>query len=191
MKQIWLMAAVLVMAGCSRMATLSEGWEPVAARNGPQPVVVFEMSQGGRLVYELNMRRPELVYPFIHQVDAGYYNGMYVHRAVPGLLVETGEGRWVRRPEWAIRVPQEKGRYAQNGELGVVDNGNGTFGPHVLMMRGGTDLEREMVPPTLVLGWLVEGGTLLREMRKGDIITKAYGRNFPAGPEPYTVQEVR
>lgn len=190
MKTAFSFLLTVLLAACSQTQEFISRWQP-ADRSGPQAVIVFDMQQGGRLVYELNMRRPELVYPLMEQVDAGYYNGMYIHRAIPGLLVETGEGSWLGRAPWRIALPQDKGRYATSGELGLVENADGSYGPHLVMMRGSTDLERKLVPPTLVVGWLVEGGELLRAMRKGDVISKAYGRGFPAGPEPYVVTEGR
>ncbi|MCP5405756.1 MAG: peptidylprolyl isomerase [Pseudomonadaceae bacterium] len=184
MKMLVGVLVAVVLAACAGVQQWTEGWQPMQRGEGPQPSVVFVFPEG-RLVYELNMRRPELVYPFIHQVDTGFYNGQYVHRSVPGLLAMVGEGSWVSLPNWRTRIPQEQGRYAKGGELGLVQNDDGSFGPYLLMMRGGTDLERDMVPPSLVLGWLVEGAELLKTLRKGDKLMEVYGQNFPKGPEPY------
>ncbi|MFZ2586967.1 MAG: peptidylprolyl isomerase [Alphaproteobacteria bacterium] len=179
MIRAWLMVMAVVLAGCSYV----QQFKPRdTSAQGPQLVVEFE--GGGVAVYELNMSRPEMVYPFIRKVDEGFYDGLYVHRVVPGLFVQTGEGSWLRRAPWAITAPQKEGRAAHLGEIGLVENPNGTYGPYLNMMFGGTDVETSLVPQTLVLGWLVDGASAVKSLKKGDKIFRIYGRGFGAAREP-------
>lgn len=167
----------LVVVGCSHIGV----WKP---RTNPssEAQLVIELPHGD-VVYDVNMRRPELVYPFIQKVDEGYYDGMYVSWGIPGLLVQTGDPQWVRKATWSMGG-QEFGRPAKQGELGMMRNADGSYGPYVNMMMQSVSMARGEVPDTLVLGWLVEGGDALAKVRKGDKIYRMYGRGFDASKEP-------
>lgn len=176
----WLMA--LVALGLSCCASLQDWPQAGQYNNGEQ--LVIETS-AGTLVYDLNMRRPDLVYPFIHQVDEGYYDGLYVDRLIPGIAAFTGDGQWGGKAAWHIASFQPPGRGAKVWELGIVASPDGTYGPELAMM-----LSEEWhataaldMPPTLVLGWLVEGREVLRDIRKGDHILQVYGRGFSKADE--------
>ena len=175
---LWLVLVVL-MAGCSSLQDFKPRMGTV---DGAE--LVIEMTQGD-LVYELNTRRPEVVYPFMQKVDEGYYDGGYVDKLVPGLFAMTGDGQWNRKKGWQIEGQQEPGRPARAGELGMVQNKDGSYGPFFVMAMTRQSLALDAdVPPTLVLGWLVEGRDVLPRLRKSDKILRVYGRGFDAAKEP-------
>jgi cyclophilin family peptidyl-prolyl cis-trans isomerase len=207
-------AALLALVGLASCGYVEDGTHAVgdaftsagnylstqtAALNQPEPPkaeLVLEVSgaeASGRVVYAMDMSQPWLVQPFMHWVDDGYYDGLYLSRVVPGMFAESDNGFWSnRKVGHPIRVAYDKDgngpAQAGQGNIGLVTNRDGTVGPRLLMMTGGavtTFLDRTDVPPSAAIGTLTEGADVLAHLSKGDKITKAYGRNFLAAPEPY------
>lgn len=178
---------VLMLGACSVVGDLSARFDDPEPQ-GPELVLKVEGEQAsGTIVYALNMRKPQLVYPLIHWVDDGFYDGMYVSRVVPGIFVQTDNGYWTNRKSLPRVVPPEPvtGSAAGVGNLGLAQNADGSFGPRLVMMTGSTLLEQKLIPLNSNIGVLVEGGDILKRLKKGDRIVKAYGRSFRAQPEPF------
>lgn len=64
------------------------------------PIVTFEMENGGKMVAELYPEvAPNTVNNFINLVQSGFYNGLIFHRVIPGFMIQaaapmaTGHGR--------------------------------------------------------------------------------------------------
>lgn len=185
---------LLAAAACAPVSgavdSVTDAFRTAPAAPVPELVLFVEGAEAsGKLVYALDPRKAQLVQPFMHLVDDGFYNGMYVRRSVPGLLAESDNGFWSNRHGRRIRLTEEDAKALSGGPsaggLALIQNPDGTFGPRLLFMRGTTMLERELVPPGAAIGVLVEGKDILDRLAKGDKITKAYGRNFAAAPEPY------
>ena len=90
------------------------------------PIVTFEMENGGRMVAELYPdKAPNTVNNFISLVQSGFYNGLIFHRVIPGFMIQGGcpQGTGMGGPGYSI-----KGEFAHNGwkanyihhELGVL-----------------------------------------------------------------------
>ena len=55
------------------------------------PIVTFEMENGGRMVAELYPEvAPNTVNNFISLVKSGFYNGLIFHRVIPGFMIQGG-----------------------------------------------------------------------------------------------------
>ena len=55
------------------------------------PIVTFEMQDGGKIVAELYPDiAPQSVYNFIALANAGYYDGLIFHRVIPGFMIQGG-----------------------------------------------------------------------------------------------------
>ena len=77
------------------------------------PIVTFEMEDGGRIVAELYPDiAPESVRNFIALANAGYYDGLIFHRVIPGFMIQGGcpDGNGMGGPGYCI-----KGEFAANG----------------------------------------------------------------------------
>jgi len=55
------------------------------------PIVTFEMEDGGKMVAELYPEiAPNTVNNFISLVQSGFYNGLIFHRVIPGFMIQGG-----------------------------------------------------------------------------------------------------
>ena len=77
------------------------------------PIVTFEMQDGGKIVAELYPDiAPQSVYNFISLANAGFYNGLIFHRVIKGFMIQGGcpDGTGMGGPGYDI-----KGEFSQNG----------------------------------------------------------------------------
>ena len=77
------------------------------------PIVTFEMQDGGKIVAELYPDiAPQSVRNFIALANAGYYDGLIFHRVIPGFMIQGGcpDGTGMGGPGYCI-----KGEFAANG----------------------------------------------------------------------------
>ena len=77
------------------------------------PIVTFEMQDGGKIVAELYPDiAPQSVYNFIALANAGYYDGLIFHRVIPGFMIQGGcpDGTGMGGPGYTI-----KGEFLSNG----------------------------------------------------------------------------
>ncbi|MBS1385233.1 peptidylprolyl isomerase [Flavonifractor sp. DFI.6.63] len=77
------------------------------------PIVTFEMDDGGKMVAELYPEvAPNTVNNFISLVKSGFYNGLIFHRVIPGFMIQGGcpQGTGTGGPGYSI-----KGEFSANG----------------------------------------------------------------------------
>ena len=77
------------------------------------PIVTFEMENGGKMVAELYPEvAPNTVNNFINLVQSGFYNGLIFHRVIPGFMIQGGcpNGNGMGGPGYEIN-----GEFAANG----------------------------------------------------------------------------
>ena len=77
------------------------------------PIVTFEMENGGKMVAELYPDvAPNSVNNFISLVKSGFYNGLIFHRVIPGFMIQGGcpQGTGMGGPGYSM-----KGEFAHNG----------------------------------------------------------------------------
>ncbi len=187
-----LVGLCVLLSACAGQDSLFGG---TGQPEAPPPLVglVFDNGEAvdgvGQVVFRLNMARPELIYPFVSRADdEGFYNGMPVHRAVPGLVAEVGEGYWQGRDNRAFPVNGEKDGdvlWAAN-LLAVKINKDGSVGPGLILTLGHTTFERGLMPDGIVIGKLVDGAATLKKLRKGDKLVRVWVKNIP---HPSTLEQ--
>ena len=77
------------------------------------PIVTFEMEDGGKMVAELYPEiAPNTVNNFISLVQSGFYNGLIFHRVIPGFMIQGGcpNGNGMGGPGYEIN-----GEFSANG----------------------------------------------------------------------------
>ncbi len=77
------------------------------------PIVTFEMENGGKMVAELYPEiAPNTVNNFISLINKGYYNGLCFHRIIKGFMIQGGcpDGTGMGGPGYTI-----PGEFAMNG----------------------------------------------------------------------------
>ena len=77
------------------------------------PIVTFEMEDGGKFTAELYPETaPESVGNFVHLVRQGFYDGLIFHRVISGFMIQGGDptGTGTGGPGWRI-----KGEFNNNG----------------------------------------------------------------------------
>ncbi len=77
------------------------------------PIVTFEMEDGGKMVAELFPdKAPNTVRNFISLVKKGFYDGLIFHRVIPGFMIQGGDpqGSGMGGPGYCI-----KGEFSGNG----------------------------------------------------------------------------
>lgn len=182
----------LLTLGLAACADFQQDLLQAYPENGPEIVIEVQGKNGdGQLVYAVNMQKAWIAYPFIRVAEKDAYNGIYIQRAIPGLLVESEDGRWHNRdiPAVTPRVTPQEGRERAtqargSGEIGLILE-NGMVGPRLVLMRGRTYWESYLLPESESFGKLVSGKEVLDRLVKGDKIVSVYGRKFPVGPDPY------
>ena len=77
------------------------------------PIVTFEMQDGGKIVAELYPEvAPQSVYNFISLIKKGFYDGLIFHRCIYGFMIQGGcpDGTGMGGPGYCI-----KGEFEANG----------------------------------------------------------------------------
>jgi cyclophilin family peptidyl-prolyl cis-trans isomerase len=188
MMRVLLVGLGLMLSACTGQEYLFEGWGQPTQPPVPEPLVGFVFDNGepvdgvGQVVYKLNMARAAFIYPFLTMADdERFYDGQPVHRAVPGLVAELGDGYWNLKQNRPLPVNGEiEGDvlWAAN-LLALKVNSDGTVGPGVVFTQGHTTLERHMMPEGVVIGKLVDGAATLKKLRKGDRLVRVWAKNIP------------
>lgn len=89
------------------------------------PIVTFEMENGGRMVAELYPEvAPNTVNNFISLVKSGFYNGLIFHRVIPGFMIQGGcpQGTGMGGPGYTIQ-----GEFASNGVANPIRHTRGVI----------------------------------------------------------------
>ena len=89
------------------------------------PIVTFEMENGGKIVAELYPEiAPNTVNNFVSLVQKGYYDGLIFHRVIRGFMIQGGcpEGSGMGGPGYSIRgeFNQNKFKNELKHEPGVI-----------------------------------------------------------------------
>ena len=102
----------------------------------PNPIVTIEMEDGGVIKAELYPEiAPNTVNNFLSLVQSGFYDGLIIHRVIPGFMIQGGDpqGTGMGGPGYRI-----KGEFKHNG-----------FSKNNLKhTRGVLSMARSMMPDT-------------------------------------------
>ena len=137
------------------------------------PIVTFEMQDGGKIVAELYPDiAPQSVRNFIALANAGYYDGLIFHRVIPGFMIQGGcpDGTGMGGPGYCI-----KGEFATNPRNSHVDGALAmarsmdpdSAGSQFYFCLGA---QHNLDSGYTVFGTTVEGLDVISQLRAGDEI---------------------
>ena len=88
-------------------------------------MVIIEMENGAKIKIELDRTAaPNTVNNFLSLADKGFYNGLIVHRVIPGFMIQGGcpDGTGMGGPGYSI-----KGEFAANGVKNPIKHKRGVI----------------------------------------------------------------
>jgi cyclophilin family peptidyl-prolyl cis-trans isomerase len=105
---MWLVAAVVLAAGpVMEAAGQSAPAQPAARRSpGAGPIIVLETTKGSFEIETYPNEAPKSVEHILTLVRRNFYNGLRVHRVVPGFIVQFGDPQtrdMTKRDLWGTR----------------------------------------------------------------------------------------
>ena len=106
---MWLMAAVVVALTPAAGAQRAAGQPAAAAAKsspGAGPVILFETAKGNFEIETYPNEAPKSVEHILTLVRRNFYNGLRVHRLVPGFVVQFGDPQtrdMTKRDAWGTR----------------------------------------------------------------------------------------
>ena len=107
---MWLIAAAMVLVWTPTAGAQRAAGQPAAAASKPSPgagaVIVFETSKGTFEMETYPNEAPKSVAHILTLVRRNFYNGLRVHRLVPGFVVQFGDPQtrdMTKRDAWGTR----------------------------------------------------------------------------------------
>lgn len=159
-----------------------------SAQIAPEPLVVVETERGTFAFQTFSSDAPRTVSHIIELVRLRFYDGLRVHRAVPGFVVQFGDpqtrdlssrDRWGRGADAssgsAVGVTEiNKRRRHVIGAVGIAHMGDPAHADSQMYvtLSARPDLDGQYA----VLGQVVEGEDVPATLQVGDLITRVYMR---------------
>jgi peptidyl-prolyl cis-trans isomerase B (cyclophilin B) len=175
------LVGLVCLAGCL-------GASPVSAQDGDGPVIVVETIRGPFSIQTYPDDAPQTVAHIVALVERGFYDGLRVHRAVPGLIVQFGDPQtrdvglrdlWGRGQEASSGQPIgvaeiTKKRTHRAGAVAVAHPGNPALADSQMYV---TLADRpELDGQYAVFGQVVSGEDVPSLLRVGDLIQRMFVR---------------
>lgn len=171
MKRLWLGAA-LWLAGCA-------GLPPFGPEHADYMVLAL---QNGDVALQLDADNPAT--PWLMQLlNAGYYDGSFIHRAIPAGMVQFGEAYWQGKepsPHQVIMLqgPPVLPQSLHPGDVALPVLAQPApqtlvVGPQLLLGRGNGVFTDDIGQPVYRVGRVVGDSTALDHAVKGDKILSA------------------
>lgn len=177
----WVRRALLVTAvGLLGMPDI------VRAQAADAPRLVFETAAGNFTIVTFPQDAPRSVAHIVGLVTRGFYNGLRVHRAQPGFVVQFGDPQsrdLTQRERWGIGPAAGSGRPIGIAEISSKHkHGPGAVGlAHMgdpskadsqifVTLDRRSDLDRRYA----VIGQVIEGADVPLRLTVGDLIGRAY-----------------
>ena len=137
------------------------------------PIVTFEMENGGKMVAELYPEvAPNTVNNFINLVQSGFYNGLIFHRVIPGFMIQGGcpRGDGTGGPGYTIKCETSAPRQRHDrGVLSMAHAGRDTGGSQFFICHNRENTQHLDGRHTC-FGQVVEGLDVIDDIRPGDKI---------------------
>ena len=159
-----------------------------ASRGSVKPVVVVETARGAFAFELFSGDAPVSVAHVTALVTQGFYNGVRVHRAIPGFVVQFGDPQTrddSKRALWGRGTEAGSGKPVGVAEISAKRlHQSGTVGLSHLGDPAGADSQlyitlaprRDLDNRYAVVGQVVEGADVLARLQVEDEITRAYLR---------------
>jgi cyclophilin family peptidyl-prolyl cis-trans isomerase len=175
---------ILVFAVSAAVATVTFGQREA----GVGPVIVVETTRGTFAFETFPDDAPKTVAHIVDLVKKGFYDGVRVHRAVPGFVVQFGDPQtrdsdkrevWGRGPAAASGTPigaaeMARRRLNVKGAVGISHQGDPASGDSQIYVT--LDDRPDLNGRYAVFGVVIEGGEVPAVLQVGDTITKMFVR---------------
>lgn len=153
--------------------------EAAAAGDGAAPVLVVETVKGTIEIETYPVEAPKTVEHIVALVQRRFYNGLRVHRVVPGFVVQFGDPQtrnMIRRATWGsqgsgspIGVSEVSPRRRhQLGSVAVAHPGDPTRADSQMYISFGP--QPELDPDYTVFGQVISGIDVARQLEETDVI---------------------
>ena len=153
--------------------------EVAAAEDGTPPVLVVATVKGTIEIETYPVEAPRTVEHIVALVERRFYNGLRVHRVVPGFVVQFGDPQtrnMTRRPTWGsggsgtpIGVSEVSSlRKHRLGAVAVAHPGDPTRADSQMYISFGP--QPELDPDFTVFGQVVSGMDVAQELEETDVI---------------------
>ena len=153
--------------------------EVAAAEDGTPPVLVVETVKGTIEIETYPVEAPRTVEHIVALVQRRFYNGLRVHRVVPGFVVQFGDPQtrnMTRRATWGsggsgrpIGVSEvSPERRHQLGAVAVAHPGDPTLADSQMYISFGP--QPELDPDYTVFGQVISGIDVARQLEETDVI---------------------
>lgn len=178
------MNRLIVAAVATATFILDAGAGSIAQSRPTVPVVVVETSRGTFSFETFPTEAPATVAHIVGLVRAHFYDGLRVHRAQPGFVVQFGDPQsrdlekrelWGRGPAAASGTPVgvaefSKKRPHKAGSVGLAHMGNPSKADSQIYvtLRPRPDLDGRYV----VFGQVISGDDVPAQLQVGDVITR-------------------
>jgi peptidyl-prolyl cis-trans isomerase B (cyclophilin B) len=178
-RRVFLTLAVAVMLGAGGRAV---------AQSSNAPVIVVETSKGTFSFETFPDEAPATVAHVVGLVGAGFYDGLRIHRAIPGFLVQFGDPQsrdLAKRDVWGRGAGAASGHPIGSAEISAKrHHTKGTVGMSHMGDPAKADSQMYVTlanEPDLdgsyaILGQVITGEDVPAALQVGDTIVKAYVR---------------
>ncbi len=150
-----------------------------AAEDGPPPVLVVETVKGTIEIETYPIEAPKTVEHIVALVQRRFYNGLRVHRVVPGFVVQFGDPQtrnMTRRATWGsggsgrpIGVSEVSPRRRhQLGAVAVAHPGDPTLADSQIYISFAP--QPELDPDYTVFGQVISGMDVAQQLEETDVI---------------------
>jgi len=172
------------LIGVALCALIVAAASPRSAQQGQAPVLVVETERGVFAVQTLPADAPRTVAHVIELARAGFYNGLRIHRSVPGFVVQFGDpqtrdlskrGRWGRGLDASSGSPVGVAEITRKrkhivGAVGLAHMGDPSRADSQIYvtLAARPDLDGQYA----VFGQVVEGGEVPATLQVGDVVTR-------------------
>src|SRR5262245_14579749 len=184
--RLWLGVALFAQTLVHTASQTSAQPPPQASIQAPAPVVVVETGKGTFAFETYPIEAPKTVAHVVALVRERFYDGLRIHRAVPGFVVQWGDprsrdpgqqNRWGRGPAASSGTPVgvaeiSRKRTHTAGAVALAHPGLPSHGDSQLYV---TLVDRpDLDGKYTVFGHVIAGADVLPRLERGDLITRMY-----------------
>ena len=172
------------LVGVALLALMAVGDSLRAAQPAPAPLLVLETERGVFALQTFPGDAPRTVAHVVELVRAGFYDGLRIHRSVPGFLVQFGDpqardlskrSRWGRGPGASSGSPVgvaeiTKKRKHLVGTVGIAHTGDPARADSQIYVT--LSARPDLDGLYAIFGQVVEGEDVPARLQVGDLITR-------------------
>lgn len=154
--------AILILLLLAGVAGLQSWVESPAIP--PRPEALIHTELGDIRIRLFDKRAPRTVGNFVKLAQAGFYNGVIVHRIIPGFMIQTGDPEGTGRGGPGYTFPDEFDpdlRHDRPGMVSMANSGPNTNGSQFFII---VQPQRHLDGKHSIFGQVVEGLDVVRKI---------------------------